>query len=399
MTAGTRRTTYEVARRDISTEVGRRTPVNPGTTRSRAPDGTVFDIGTDPVTIGSGSITITVPAIAPVGVGVSSFVDTTSGVSITQNDVRLPVRDPDTNEVILRLQGILEGDGLVGVGNAASAIFRSLNLITQERRRDLSADDPNVGRLGVSFNAGLESLPEGVRLDMTVKKELSDEDRTRVEIKAREAGKVVANQAAAIMVQTTNLDSEADVGDVTATLKVSARWVNIYGAENVRIAHVGDDGSVELLVPVCTGPDAQNEYTCVGTTTRGFSEFSLLALTDVPPAFTARNLVVTPESTEPGETVQITVDILNEGVQAGSFSAILKVRRPDAATFEPVAVKEITLQGGEQGTVSFFVLREDQGAVRRRNRRSRGRGLAGCVQRVQKDRAGTIELHRLGRSY
>lgn len=359
--AGTRQSRYEVARRDISTEVRRSTPVNSLTTKFRAPDGTEYDIGTTPVNIGSGSITITVPAIAPVGATVSSFVDTTSGVSITQNDVRLPVRDPDTNEVILRLQGVLEGDGLVGVGNAASAIFKSLNLITQERRRDLSDDDPNVGRLGVSFNAGLDSLPEGVRLDMTVKKELSDEDRTHVEIEARQDGKVVANQAAAITVQTTNLDSEADINDVTATLKVSSRWINIYGRENVRIAHVGDDGTVELLVPECTGPDAQNEFTCVGTTTRGFSEFSLLALTDVPPAFTARNLVVTPDSTEPGETVQITVDILNEGVQAGSFSAILKVRQPDSTTFDPVAVKEITLQGGEQGTVSFFVLREEQG--------------------------------------
>ena len=210
------------------------------------------------------------------------------------------------------------------------------------------------------WRADLEELPEGVSLELTIKKELPDQDRTVVELLARQAGKIVANEAGTVTVRTTNLSS-GDVGDVDITIKGSFQWILEFGFANVRIAHIDSEGRVEILVPVCTGPDLNLDFTCTATSERGLSEFSLLALVDRPPAFTAKKLVVTPESMTPGETAKITVDIANEGVRAGSFSAILTVKSPGATDFEAIDVKEVTLLGGESGTVTFFVLREEQG--------------------------------------
>ena len=82
-----------------------------------------------------------------------------------------------------------------GLGDAASGSFKSLNLLTDEKSLDLSDDDPRVGKLGVSLNASLDRLPQDVSLDVTIKKELTDEDKTSVELVTREEArpKIIAN--------------------------------------------------------------------------------------------------------------------------------------------------------------------------------------------------------------
>ncbi len=389
-------TSYEVARPAVQAPVPTDPPFNPFTSRATDPTGRPLVINTGGrVQFGAGSITLSIPVLAAPGVAVTRFVDSTSGISIIGNNVEVPIKDPDSGEVLLRLQGALAGEGLLGVGDAASGTFEFLNLLTEERRTDLSADDPNIGRLGVSIRAGLEELPEGVSIEVTIKKELTQEERTKVELLAREDGKIVANEAGTVSVVTENLDPTADVKDAAVTMKVSANWVDIYGVENVRVAHVGHDGEVETIVPVCTGPDENNEYTCVAQTDRGLSEFSLLALVDVPPAFFARNLVIDPPAVEPGQTVKVSIDIVNDGEQAGSFSAILNLKRPGSTEFEPLAVKELTLEGNTQGTVTFFVLREEQGAyeVEIEGRKDEfSRGSFGVFKKIDPARLTFIDL-------
>ena len=141
---------------------------------------------------------------------VESFVDTTSGISISGTDVLVPVKDPETGKSAgVSLVGKLK-NLLTGSTEGASADFESLNLVTDERREDLSADDPEVGSLGVSINAELESLPEGSSVDVTVKKELSSEDRTGVELIARKGEKIVSNQAGTVTIETPTF-KEGDV--------------------------------------------------------------------------------------------------------------------------------------------------------------------------------------------
>ena len=132
-------------------------------------------------------------------------------------------------------------------------------------------------------------------------------------------------------------------------IKVSRDWIFQFGATNVRIAHVGSDGTLELLIPDCTPDETFTEFTCVAKSDKGFSEFSLLALANEPADFVAENLVVSPNAVAPGESIKITVDIINEGAQLGAFSSILKLALGEGL-FEPITVKEITLLAGENGT-------------------------------------------------
>ena len=55
---------------------------------------------------------------------------------------------------------------------------------------------------------------------------------------------------------------------------------------------------------------------------------SLVILANEPAEFVAENLVVTPTAVAPGESVKITVDIINEGARPEAFSPILKLKRP-----------------------------------------------------------------------
>ena len=320
---------------------------------------------------GPGSITFSIPVLATPDVQVSRFEDTASGVSVIGKNVELPIKDPVSGETLIRFVGELE-EALKGTvtGDAATGTFSSLKLLSEEKREDLTADDPLVGELAVSFDASLEQLPEGVNMALTIKKQLSDEDRTKVELTARELedAKVVADEAGTVTVQTRNLATD-DVGAVQITIKVSPNWISQFGARNVRLAHVDAQGQVQLLETVCTG-DRVEVFpgffitivdTCVGTSPGGFSEFSLLAVDSLPADFVASNLIIEPKVAEPGETVKISVDIANEGALIGSFSAILKIRRSGELDFEPIAVQEITLAAGSEGRIQFFVQRAEQG--------------------------------------
>ena len=268
-------------RKPVSIPVSNRLKINPATTKTFDENNNPLDVGTGDVEFGTGSISLKIPVRAQKGVKIASFVDTTSGISILGRNVEVPVKDPDTGRVLLRMVGtlvsLLEG---TMEGDAAQGVFESLRWQIQEESVDLSADDPKVGRLGVSFDALLNGFPQGVSLEINVKKELRDKERTDVELKVREETdnrENVVEEAGVITVRTENLE-KADVGPVTITTKVSLAWIQEFGIRNVRIAHIDVEGNVEILIPECV-PSAEGppEFICIATTTQGFSQFSLLA--------------------------------------------------------------------------------------------------------------------------
>ena len=148
---------YEIRPPDIQAAVATETSVNVDTTTVADAQGNPVDIDPDgQVAFGAGSITLSIPVVGKRGQKVASFVDTTSGISILGKSVNVPVKDPDTGETLLTLRGELKNVlEIPESGVPASATFDFLNLLTEERRGDLSADDPNVGKLGVSLRAGL----------------------------------------------------------------------------------------------------------------------------------------------------------------------------------------------------------------------------------------------------
>ena len=63
----------------------------------------------------------------------------------------------------------------------------------------------------------------------------------------------------------------------------------------------------------------------------------------------------------PATRFKVTVDVTNHSAQSGSFSAILQVKGPGGAAFQPEQVKEITLAAGQKGQISFFLVKEGLG--------------------------------------
>ena len=383
---------YRVVSPVVDVPLETRRGFNSDTSTSTDEQGNPVAIGTGDITLGGGSITLSLPLFATLDDRISSFVDTTTGIQVIGNDVRLPIKDPDTGETVATIEGRLTEEGLRGTaeGTAAVGTFESVNLVTELKREDLSGDDPLVGKLGVSIKAGLDRLPENVNLKVTIKKELTDADKTQVELLARDQAKIIANEAGTVTIETPNLTAE-DVTEVEITMKISFDWILEFGRANVRIAHVDDEGNVELLDTVCSDrPDENFEFTCVGVTQRGFSEFSLLALVEAPEEFLARNLAIEPGAVDPGEAIQVSVDIVNQGTRTDSFSSILKIKPPGATEFEPTDVKRITLAGGQTDTIRFFVIREEQGHYD-----VDVEGLPGAFDVFAKIRAADLELSQL----
>ena len=356
----------------LSAEIPSTVRFDPDTTRATDSEGNTIEFDEDGAIIfGAGSITLSIPVSAPAGVEVATFVDTASGISIVGTDVEVPITDPNTGEVLLRLVGTLE-TVLTGTedGDQASGRFESLRLLTVEKRQDLSLDNPLVGSLGVSLDVELEFLPDDVNLELTIKGELNEQQRLATETEVADSeDKIIADEAGTIIVQADNLSNETDIGEVNISVKVGFDWIIKFGTDNVRIAHdfeeIDEQGNtvtaVELLDTTCEGPDANLEFTCTGTTTNGFSNFTLLAVATAPTTIVAQELVITPELVEPGESVTTSVDLVNDGGISGSFSVVLKVKGPGDLAAIPISAQSVTLAKGEQQTVRFFVPTEEEG--------------------------------------
>ena len=373
---GQRNLFYRVVPPVLDTPVPTTHQFNPDTTQVRDASGNLLRVNLlqPEIVFGAGSITLSIPVLAPREVAVTSFVDTESGISITGRDVEVPIRDPNTGETLLTLVGVLN-DELRGneAEDAATSTFVQLRLLTVQQREDLSADNPSVGTLGVSLNAELDSFPENSNIEMTIKSQLSDEDRVLVEVAALgedpNQPKIVADEAGTIIVNAGALSESGAVGAVEISVTVGLDWINQFGSNNVRVAHTftDEDGieRVELLEAVCEELSFEafqaGELTCTAVTQNGFSDFTFLAVA-VKPQFTATNLVISPEVAEPGEAVTISVDILNTSTRTSPFSATLKLGEFDSD--DPpvaIAVKSITLGPRETGTIRFFVPTEIQG--------------------------------------
>ena len=164
----------------------------------------------------------------------------------------------------------------------------------------------------------------------------------------------MADVAGAVTVTATNLDGQTDVQQAEVTMSTSFQWLFAFGTRNLRIAHIDAAGNVRILGTECT-------LTCVARTEAGLSKFALLALLDRPFGVSVQSLTIGPEVVAPGEAVNVTVGVVNGGFDSGTASLILSIKEPGATSFDPIAVGEVTLAGGEQGTVSFLFTPEVEG--------------------------------------
>jgi hypothetical protein len=270
---------------------------------------------------------------------------------VSGSQVTIPVRDAAGNET-MRIVGDLT-QAATGTGTTARATVSNIRMETTPRSQDLSRDDPRVGDVTASISAGLTRLPEGAKVTMTIKKELPPEARSGFELIARGAGNTIADVGAAVVIERQNLANLTDVRDVRIRIRVGADWVRAYGVENIKGTRVADDGTVEEVATTCTPVDGQ--YECELVSPKGFSIFALTAVAPIPAAFALTQLTIAPPVVRPGEPVEISAVVSNSGTSAGSYSAILSING------EPKASRSLTLEGGKQGVIRFFVVQAKEG--------------------------------------
>ncbi|MDP3061938.1 MAG: hypothetical protein Q8O40_01810, partial [Chloroflexota bacterium] len=82
---------------------------------------------------------------------------------------------------------------------------------------------------------------------------------------------------------------------------------------------------------------------------------ALTAVAPIPAAFALIQLTITPAVAKPGEPVEISALVRNDGTASGSYSAILSING------EPIASRTVALDGGKQGVIRFFVVQTKVG--------------------------------------
>lgn len=300
-----------------------------------------------------GELLIEIPVALAEGKGLDTFSDATSGVTVRDNVIEIPVRDVEGN---VQMKLVAETDGFVGTGTTVVAKVTKLTLVTEEQEVDLSKDDPTLGRMAFTVEADLKALPKGARLTLTPKKALPLHATAGFELLARNEGLTIADVGAVLEIERENLENVTQVGTVTIRMKVGRAWVEAHGGnKRIRMCHLADEGTREWLETGYVGDDAQGRMIFEAVSPKGFSLFALLALAPRPPAFETSQLTVRPSVVEPDEVVEVSALVTNKGKARGTYNVILSVNG------EPEGSQAVTLDAGANTTVTFYVLRTTEG--------------------------------------
>jgi hypothetical protein len=147
------------------------------------------------------------------------------------------------------------------------------------------------------------------------------------------------------------------VGTVTVDLSVGSEWVDKYGGiGSIKIARQADGGFQEFLFTEFISEDEQGSMTFRAVSPNGFSDFSLLAVAPLASEIVYSGLTIEPQVVMPGEAVEISLIVTNEGSVVQTQSIILEVN----GTAE--GVQSVTLESGTSTTVVFVVVPERVGS-------------------------------------
>ena len=93
----------------------------------------------------------------------------------------------------------------------------------------------------------------------------------------------------------------------------------------------------------------------VSTAVTHFTVFAVLGLMPTPSAFTKRDLTVSPQSVEAGESVTVTISVINTGGTEGTYAVTLLVDGVKEAE------ESVTIAGGATEIVKFTLSKEEPG--------------------------------------
>ncbi len=247
----------------------------------------VLDKDQNPITVNPGSLKVTISAdddsidlpltLAP-GQDVGTFTDPDTGISITGDEVAIPVKN-EQGEQLFTIKGKKTESQASDIGTKVK--LTDVVLESSELTADLSSLDPTVGNIGTSFRVGLDTLPDDVEITTEVAKTAEPACRDSFENAARAEKKYIANIAYVLTVDKTNLRNGIELGEATITMKVGILWMQEFGFDNIVILRCGEEG-YQALETEYIGNDDSGNAIFQAQSPVGLSFFGLVAYFDQP---------------------------------------------------------------------------------------------------------------------
>ncbi len=240
-----------------------------------------------------GKVVIDLPVAAGTGSTLKSFDDPKSGTRLSGDTLIKPVKD-NSGKAVMDI--VIKVEKIETEGPNTKVTVKTMSLKTAEQQQDMSAADPNVGKVGARVEVDLKALPAGASLKVTMDKKADDQTQAAIKQAVSSAGKELKDVAFVMKVEKSVLENAKHLGAATITMKVSSDWVAAQGgAANVKIIRVAEDGEKEVLETKVASSEA-GSTTFQGASPKGLSAFALAALAAQP-----ATVIPTPAPDKPKE--------------------------------------------------------------------------------------------------
>lgn len=140
---------------------------------------------------------------------------------------------------------------------------------------------PSIGMVTASFETELYTLP----VDALIKGTFTDvvsEDMNQILMRASiQEGYQLEDIAYVFTIDSGTLEDGIDIGSASLTMTVSKDWIDSHGGiDAVRIAHLKDDGSTEMLEISFEAEDDDGSVIISAVSPDGLSSFAMIAVTE-----------------------------------------------------------------------------------------------------------------------
>ncbi|HDS64198.1 MAG TPA: DUF4430 domain-containing protein [Methanofollis liminatans] len=151
-----------------------------------------------------------------------------------------------------------------------------------------------IGDVGATLILSLNVVPALGDITATYASNLSAEDQSALFALCAVDGTAVTGTACVMNVGMNGLVNGEDIASATVRMHLSPAWAEAHGgAGAIRIVHIADDGTVEILETGMVGIDENGNLIFEGISPNGLSTFALVSLGD---AVQSASTTVTPTS-------------------------------------------------------------------------------------------------------
>jgi hypothetical protein len=163
-----------------------------------------------------------------------------------------------------------------------------------------------IGEVGGTLDLSLNGIPALGDITVIYAPELSTEERSAI-FALCAPGTTVTGTACVMKVHMNGLVNEEDIASATVRMTISPAWVEAHGgAGAVRIVHIADDGTVEILETGMVGIDEKGNLIFEAISPNGLSTFALVSLGDAARSasttVTPTTAATAPSTTAPAQT-------------------------------------------------------------------------------------------------